>query len=371
MTSISWTRHSWWKWKKNSEQLFAAVACTLLLSCQGTAAQEESPVARHHKEVVCLVYHRFGDSRFPSTNVTLRDFEAHLTYLKKEGFRVLPFSEALRYLNDDTPAAKTVAITIDDGYKTFYKNALPLLSKFGMPATLFINTETVGGNDYMDWSELKEAVAHGIEIGNHTHSHAYFLNLADASRYNEFRRELKLSQEIIGEHLGLSPEVFAYPYGEFDDTMKSMVEDFGFIGAAAQNSGVMSNDADLYRCPRFPMSESYSDMKQFAEKINMRRLRTLNETPASFLLPKNEQRPELSVTLTPGQQINVRQMQCYVQGSACKISLKKDREGNDVVVAYPDQPIGGRRRTLYTLTVRDSTGAWHWLSHLWINPTVN
>lgn len=320
---------------------------------------------------MCLVYHRFGDNRFPTTNVTLSDFEAHLTYLKKEGFRVVKFSDAIRYLNDDSPPVKTVAITIDDGYKTFHKNALPLLRKFGMPATLFINTETVGGNDYMGWKELKEAIALGIEIGNHTHSHAYFLNLPDAGRYDEFRDELKLSQQIIKEQLGVLPEVFAYPYGEFDEAMKSTVREFGFIGAAAQNSGVMSNDADLYRCPRFPMSESYSNMKQFTEKIGMRRLRIASETPVSFVLPPGEERPSLSVTVQGGQQIDTKQMQCYIQGNSCILNLQKDEEGNAVVVARPEKPIRGRRRTLCTLTVRDSAGGWHWFSHLWINPAVN
>jgi peptidoglycan/xylan/chitin deacetylase (PgdA/CDA1 family) len=51
--------------------------------------------------------------------------------------------------------------------------------KYDIPATLFINTKTVGGGDYMTWGELKDVVKHDIEIGNHTHSHAYFLNLPE------------------------------------------------------------------------------------------------------------------------------------------------------------------------------------------------
>lgn len=121
------------------------------------------------KEVVCFIYHRFGDSRYPSTNVRTADFETHLKYLIDNDFQLLTFSEAIDYIHSNAPARRTAVITIDDGFKSFYVNALPLLKKFNVKATLFINTETVGG-DYMTWDELRDVVKHNIEIGNHTHT---------------------------------------------------------------------------------------------------------------------------------------------------------------------------------------------------------
>jgi peptidoglycan/xylan/chitin deacetylase (PgdA/CDA1 family) len=110
---------------------------------------------QNRKEVVCFIYHRFGDSRYPTTNVSVADFETHLEQLLENDFQLLTFSEAVSYLNSSGPPRKTAVITIDDGYKSFYRNALRLLKKFKVPATLFINTETVGG-DYMTWDELRE-----------------------------------------------------------------------------------------------------------------------------------------------------------------------------------------------------------------------
>src|SRR5690606_10790893 len=121
-----------------------------ILSCSGKEKPEATRSMDPNKEVVCFVYHRFGDDRFPSTNISLQDFEAHLAYLKENEYQVLSFSDAIAYLHSDAPVKKTAVITIDDGYKSFYNHALPLLTRFNIPATLFINTETVGGNDYMD-----------------------------------------------------------------------------------------------------------------------------------------------------------------------------------------------------------------------------
>lgn len=318
------------------------------------------------KEVVCFVYHRFGDDRYPSTNVSLAHFESHLAYLRQEGFQVLTLSDAARYLRSDEPPRKTAVITIDDGYSSFYENGLPLLEKYKYPATLFINTETVGGKDYMGWNELGDARQRNIEIGNHTHSHDYFLNLPEDIRYNTFEEEIELSQKLIKENLGREPRVFAYPYGEFDPRMKEIVRSLGFEAAAAQNSGVVHSGSDLMSCPRFPMSEFYSDPEKFASKAEMHPVYMTDASPGSFVLPSGTPRPSLSLTFE-ADHLQLGQLQCFVQGSGCEVTL--DQEAGKVTLKATTD-ISGRRRTLYTITLPDTSGGWHWYSHLWINPAV-
>src|SRR6218665_3190947 len=138
-------------------QRYVGIILVLILSCSGkadTAEQKASGIAATKKEVICFVYHRFDDSRYPTTNVSTRDFEAHLAYLVNNNFRLVTFSQAIAYLTSDEPEQKMAVITIDDAYKSFYKNGLPLLKKYNVPATLFINTKTVGAGDYMDWASL-------------------------------------------------------------------------------------------------------------------------------------------------------------------------------------------------------------------------
>jgi len=320
----------------------------------------------NRKQVICFIYHRFGDSRYPSTNVSVADFETHLEHLLKNDFELLTFSEAISYLNSSAPPKKTAVITIDDGYKSFYSNALPLLKKFNVPATLFINTETVGG-DYMTWDELRDVVKSNVEIGNHTHSHKYFLDLPAESRYTIFKEEIELSQSIIKKKLSLEPRVFSFPYGELDIKMKEIVKDAGFVAAAAQNSGVISQESDLFQCPRFPMSEAYSSKEKFIEKVKMQSLQVLDETPQDFIL-KNENPPLLTLTVT-AEDLSLKQLQCFVQGGECEVQIL-EKNADMVTLRLRARTPLTRRRTLYTLTIPDRKGRWHWYSHLWINPNV-
>lgn len=321
------------------------------------------------KDVVCFIYHRFDDSRYPSTNVSVRDFEQHLDYLKKNNFQVLSFSDALRYLQSEEPSRNTAVITVDDGYKSFFKNGFPLLKKYNFPATLFINTETVGGGDYMNWAELKEVTSSNIEIGNHTHSHDFFLNESASSRYKTFKEEIELSQLLIDKNLNITPQVFSYPYGEFDSEMKDIVKSAGFKAAAAQNSGVIYNGTDLYQCPRFPMSEAYSAKEKFVEKVSAKALRVLSLSPNHFIMP-DDKRPLLTLIID-NTNLRLQQLQCFVQGGECDYKVAGSDGRQTTITLQAGKPITGRRRTLYTITVPDKNGKWHWYSHLWINSKVN
>lgn len=314
---------------------------------------------------MCFIYHRFGDTQFPSTNVSVKDFGQHLRYLSENNFQVLTLSDALHYLESDSPPKKTAVITIDDGYKSFYENAMPLLRKYKMKATLFINTETVGGKDYMDWSQLKDVMMAGVEIGNHTHSHAYFLNEDESTRYQTFENEIKKSQEIISKNLNTTPALFAYPYGEFDKKMKEIVRKMGFKCGAAQFSGVLYHGTDLYHVPRFPMAEGYADLKMFAEKAKMKPLLVKHEPTTTVM--NEDLKPTLSISFRP-ENLNVQQLQCFVQGADCISDVKTNN--SEITVTVTSSKELTRRRTLYTITIPDSSGNWHWFSHLWINPTV-
>jgi len=343
----------------------------LLCACSGKSAEEENVAAKsatinNNKEVVCFVYHRFGDDRYPSTNISLSTFEQHLQFLKENNYQVLSFADAIDYLKDKSPKVKTAVITIDDGYSSFYNNGLPLLKKYGFPATLFINTETVGAGSYMSWEEIKIAQKTGIEIGNHTHSHPYFLNLSKAERYQVFREEVNRAQNLIEKNTNYKTVSFAYPYGEMDNKMIEIIKDMGFKAAAAQNSGVMYSGTDLYRCPRFPMAEAFADIEKFESKAQMHALHLIDEIPFSFL---SEQRsPELTLTFKKDS-LETEQLQCFVQGSSCKMDIKT--KADTVVVHIQSKTaINNRRRTLYTITAPDQNGQWHWFSHLWIYPKV-
>ena len=311
-----------------------------------------------------FVYHRFGDDRFPSTNIKLEQFEAHLKYLKDNDYEVLTLSEGLKRLKNRNRFPKTAILTIDDGYKSFYENAIPLLKKYGFPATLFVNTETIGAGDFMDWPELKVAQEAGVEIGNHSHNHAYFLNHV----ISEFEADLITSELAFEANLGKIPTVFAYPYGEWSPQMAELLQRKGYIGAVAQNSGILYKEAPQFHLPRFPMSEAYAKLEDFVTKLKTLPLRVTKYEPISTGYLGTETKPRVNLEFQENN-LKLDQLQCFVQGADCKKSIQVVKDGLVKLSIRPDRDLN-RRRTLMTITVPDREGKWHWFSYLWVIPSI-
>ena len=349
---------------------FILLSLIALLSCSGNPNKSHnianviSDPNHSKKEVVVFVYHRFGNSQYPSTNISLEHFEKHLSYLKANDFEVLNFGAAVDYINKpDLPYKENVVcITVDDGYKTFYQNALPLLKQYGFSATVFINSESVGGGTYMDWEELKQIHEQGIEIGNHSHSHAYFVNISENERIEQFKSDVQICQEEMEKHLGFTPDLFAYPYGEFDAGMKSVLKSMKFKAAAAQNSGVM-HLYDDFAIPRFPMAGPYVKIEGFTEKANMKALRIIDKSSATSIL-STQNPPSLSVQFdTTG--VDLSRFNCFIS-NGCQSEL------SDHTITVRSEKSIKNRRTLYTITAPSKKGnKWHWFSHLWIRPEIS
>ncbi|MDH3454596.1 MAG: polysaccharide deacetylase family protein, partial [Desulfuromonadales bacterium] len=233
-----------------------------------------------------FIYHRFNDPRYPSTNISLQDFRAHLELLAQQGFNVLKLSQVVELLQQGLLLPQRCAvITVDDAYRSFLSGAWPLLKEYGYPATLFVSTDTVGKGGYLDWQELRLLQAEGVEIGNHSASHAYLLdrlvseNEADwTARISE---ELVRSQQDFENQLGSSPKLFAYPYGEFSPELVELVKAAGFAAAFGQQSGVVGAGQDLFSLPRFPMGGVYASIAEFRSKLFMKRLDVRVMSPAS------------------------------------------------------------------------------------------
>ncbi|MCC5931650.1 MAG: polysaccharide deacetylase family protein [Cyclobacteriaceae bacterium] len=352
-----------------------AFACFGTMSCQAKQkteapeANQEITAAEDQPssmiDIPCFVYHRFGDNRYPSTNVTVPEFRSHLQYLKNEGYRVLTLGEAVKIISRQEPVSgKMACITVDDGYKSFLQGAMPLLREFGYKATLFVNTETVGAGDYLSWADLQKLMQEGIELGNHSHAHPYFLNTPEQERKAVFVSDVQKAQDLFEEHLGIQPEIFAYPYGEFDQIMEESLRSMGFIAAAAQNSGVLCESSNIYGIPRFPMAGSYASQQDFAEKVKMRAMRLNYKGPVKHL--PGETNPPVLILKTNEEQLNISELQLFVQGG--KGEIKSTGDGYiEIRALAPLQ----RRRTLYTLTARAKEGGhWLWFSHLWVRPEI-
>ncbi len=163
--------------------------------------------ANGYQTIPILCYHRFG-VKSTKLNVAPAAFEAQMEYLARNGYTVIPLKRLLRFLEGKEPLpAKTVAITIDDGYRSTYEIAYPILKKFGFAATVFLYTDFVGASDALTWPQMKEMMASGlIEIQPHSKSHANLtlrLPGENEARYKErIKREVDAPLAVLRERLG-------------------------------------------------------------------------------------------------------------------------------------------------------------------------
>ncbi|HLF35630.1 MAG TPA: polysaccharide deacetylase family protein [Cyclobacteriaceae bacterium] len=311
------------------------------------------------------MYHRFGDSRYPSTNISTQLFKSQLQYLKDNNFTVITFGEAIKRISEGGKIEnKTVVLTIDDAYSTFNENALPLLNQFGFKATLFVNTETVGSPDYMNWEELTALVKNGFEIGNHSHSHAYFLN-REVGMIDFFKEDVSLSRKLLEEKIGIDPSIFAYPYGEYNEKLLEETAVLGFQAAASQHSGVFCETTNPMAIPRFPMNDQYGSMPVFIEKANMKALRAKEAAESSTAYVENP--PELKFSFSRSD-YDLKRIQGYIQGGDAILEISGD---SIISVSLKSNRRLSARRVIYTITVPAVTGKkWFWHSHLWIDPGI-
>ena len=326
-------------------------------------------VVRAADHATVFIYHRFGDSRYPSTNTSLADFRAHLETLRAGGYAVLPLVEIINRLKAGEPLPdRCVAITVDDAFRSFLRGAMPLLRQYGYPVTLFVNSGEMDGPDYLTWAELRALAAEGVEIGSHSASHGYLLDSHPGENRAAWRRrvkgEIEQAQQELLSRVGWAPRLFAYPYGEFSRELIEVVREVGFLGAVGQQSGVMGRGQDLFALPRFPAGGGYGGSGEFRDRLRFRAMPLQVLSPGDSLVGKDNP-PAWRVKIDTGL-IDPRTLRCYVPGQApARIAAIDAAAGIYEIRAVA--PLSGRR-SKYTLTGTDRKGQWYWYSGFWVQP---
>jgi peptidoglycan/xylan/chitin deacetylase (PgdA/CDA1 family) len=190
-----------------------------------------------------LTYHRFAENCSSPLCMPTRTFERQMRYLKENGYHVVTAEELLAFLEyrQGLPQ-KSVLITMDDGYRSVYSLAYPILQKYGFKATLFVYTSFVGVSEMaITWDQLKEMKAGGFSIGSHTMFHSDLTqpkeDETEQAHLQRVKEELYGSKKIIDQKLGQNTYFLAYPFGYYDQRSIQMARQAGYKIAMSVKRG--------------------------------------------------------------------------------------------------------------------------------------
>ena len=307
------------------------------------------------KGIIVLMYHRFEEHKYPSTNIKIADFIRHIDLIKNNQFSFInpnKFESAL--LNQKTK--KKILLTIDDGFKSFYDQAWPILKKQEIPFVLFINTREVGSNGYMTWKQISEISKEKfVHIGNHSFSHEYLVDKKNEEIINDINRAIA----DFKNNLGYNSPFFSYPFGEYSNNFKDIVKNLGFKYAFGQHSGVVDETKDFYELPRFPINETYGKVKRFETILKTIPLKFKSITPEEKYINNTNNPPEIIVEFFEDIK-NIKLLNCY---SNEKNSWRKSEieflDNYKVKINLIGKFTTERGRV--NCSLRDHDGSWRWL----------
>ena len=301
--------------------------------------------------VLSIMYHRFNEFKYPSTNISMDIFKKHVELILDAN---LTFYHPKDFENEfDIPKKeKKILLTVDDAFQSFYDNAWPYLKKNQIPFVLFVSTEPVGNKGYMNWEQIKEIERSefGV-IGHHSHSHDYLIDKSE----EVFLNDIKSSNRIFKEKLGYVPTLFSYPFGEYSGFMRDYISQ-NFKIAFGQHSGIIDVNKNKFELPRFPINEKYGEIKRFKSIINYYPLEYKNLEPEEKKLSKENNPPKFKVRFFDDQK-NIENINCYSNEGDKWMKSKIKLVEKELTIEFREPFLPRRGRI--NCSVNDN-GKWRW-----------
>jgi hypothetical protein len=194
-------------------------------------------------------------------------FQSGLARLRAAGFHTLRLEDVALRLRRGVVSNSTIetypfpdnafVITFDDGSESVYSQAFPVLQQYGFTATVFL---TVGdqsvtssesrlpsrqGRPMLSWGEIREMQRYGIAFGAHTLTHPNLTRIPP----DRAEAEIRTSQAVIADALGVAVPTFAYPFGYYDQRSRDIVSRH-FACACSVRLGLVTAASDLYALER-------------------------------------------------------------------------------------------------------------------------
>ena len=314
---------------------------------------DENNIKYYSKDegILSLMYHRFDENKYPSTNIKMEVFVKQIEMIKNTNYE---FYDIQKFIDDfDKPKnEKKILITIDDAFSSFYEIAWPFLKENKIPFILFVSTEPVGNNGYMTWDQIREIEQENFAyIGHHSHTHDYLIEKSE----EEFIQDIEIASKLFLKELGYVPNLFSYPFGEYSKFIKDYISQ-NFRFAFGQHSGVIDLNKDKYELPRFPINENYGELNRFKSIINSFPLEFKNLAPEEKKLTNENNPPEFEVEFFEDQK-NLNNINCYSNEGNKWEKSNTNFFDNKLSIKFRDTFVPRRGRINCSL---NDNGKWRW-----------
>lgn len=213
--------------------------------------------------VPVLCYHNFSRTESDAMTISERAFEEQMRFLKDRGYRVITLDELFDFLEFKRQIPrKSVVITIDDGWRSLYEIAFPILKKYGYRATLFVYTGLILDTEKtLNWDLIRTMAKDVLDVQCHTKTHRNmaikYSNESFKEYFDSLKNELIDSARVIRRNLDTDVKYVAYPYGDTNHLVTSLVMKLGYRGAFTVDREGNPFFVDPYRVHRSMIMGTY------------------------------------------------------------------------------------------------------------------
>ena len=198
-----------------------------------------------YQQIPVLCYHQFTADNHSKNKmvVTRAEFERQMTYLAENKYHVLALGELGSFLNGKKELPlNSVVITIDDGYKSYFEVAYPILKKHNFPSTMFVYPDFIGAGPALKWQDVKHlSKTPLVDIQSHSKSHDSLSPLPRGESDKEYLSRLKVevegAEKILSRRTGQLINHFAYPYGNSSLEIVELLEQNDYQLAVTVHKG--------------------------------------------------------------------------------------------------------------------------------------
>jgi len=236
------------------------------------SSQRGGLTSKGYQTVPVLSYHHFSLDRTDRLTVTKAAFEDQMKFLKDRGYRVITLDQLFDFLEFKSQIPKkSVVINIDDGWRSAYDIAFPILKKYGYPVTLFLYTDLIVGSDKtLSWDLIQEMANNGMDVQCHTKTHRHLTLMDQKESFREYfealEKELSTCETMIKKRLNKEVKYIAYPYGETNHLIVGLLKKRGYRGGFTIKRGGNPFFVNNFRVNRSMIYGDF-DLNQFEKNL--------------------------------------------------------------------------------------------------------